>query len=129
MYDRLFGGTKFLATTRALDAAALRQQVFAHNLANLTTPGFKRQEVQFETMLNRALEQQNNPCAPAGCQPVADVKPRLVTITTTGERADGNNVNLESESVQMAINAIRFEVLSQSVGGTFRALKSVINGR
>lgn len=129
MYDRLFGGDRFLAVTRALDASAMRQQVISHNLANVNTPGFKRQEVQFETELTRALAQKQNPCAPAGCRPVAEIRPRTVTITQTGERTDGNNVNLESESVQMAVNALRFEVLSQSIGGTFRAFKSVINGR
>lgn len=129
MYDRIFGGDRFVAVTRALDASALRQQVIAHNLANVNTPGFKRQEVQFETELNRALAQKQNPCAPAGCSTVSELRPHVVTIAETGERADGNNVNLESENVQMAVNALRFEVLSQSIGGTFRALKSVINGR
>jgi flagellar basal-body rod protein FlgB len=129
MQDKLFGGDRFVAITRALDAAALRQQVIAHNLANVNTPGFKRQAVQFETELNRALAQKQNPCAPAGCKPVAGIRPQVVTITNTGERTDGNNVNLESESIQMATNALRFEVLSQSVGGAFRAMRSVINGR
>jgi flagellar basal-body rod protein FlgB len=129
MYDKLFGGDRFVAITRSLDTAALRQQVIAHNLANVNTPGFKRQEVQFETELSRALAQKQNPCAPANCKPVAGIRPQVVTITETGERTDGNNVNLESESIQMATNALRFEVLSQSVGGTFRALRSVINGR
>lgn len=129
MYERMFGGDRFIATTRALDASALRHQTIAHNLANISTPGYKRQEVQFETALTRALAQNKNACAPNGCSPVAGVKPQVVTINETGERSDGNNVNLESENIQMAINALRYEVLSQSVGGTFRALRSVINGR
>lgn len=129
MYDRLFGGDRFIAVTRALDAAALRHQVIAHNLANVNTPGFKRQEVQFETELQRALAQKRNPCLPPGYNPLQEVRPRVITITQTSERNDGNNVNLESETTQMAVNALRYEVLARSIGGTFRSLKTVINGR
>ena len=55
--------------------------------------------------------------------------PSVVTINTTSERADGNNVNMEMENVNLAINTLRFEVLSQSLGGYFGGLKTVINGR
>ncbi len=124
MIDRLFGGDTYAATTRALDAAALRQQVISHNLANANTPGFKRQEVQFENELSRAIAQHDNPCAPR----IQSVQPKVITIGNTSERADGNNVNLETEGINLAINALKFEALSQSVAGTFRALKTAIKG-
>lgn len=124
MIDRLFGGDTYAATTRALDATALRQQVISHNLANANTPGFKRQEVQFENELSRAIAQHDNPCAPR----IGSIQPKVITIGNTSERADGNNVNLETESINLAINALKFEALSQSVAGTFRALKTAIKG-
>ena len=124
MLERLFGGDAFQAQTRALDASALRHQAIAHNLANANTPRFKRQEVQFETELSRAL----NSSSKSGGASVSNVQPRLVTVNDTSGRADGNNVNLELESAKLAENAMRFEVLSQSVGGYFAGLKNVING-
>ena len=124
MLERLFGGDAFQAQTRALDASALRHQAIAHNLANANTPRFKRQEVQFETELSRAL----NATDKTGTGSVSSVQPRLVTVGGTSGRADGNNVNLELESAKLAENAMRFEVLSQSVGGYFSGLKNVING-
>ncbi len=124
MIDRLFGGDTYTAATRALDATALRQQVISHNLANANTPGYKRQEVQFENELSRAISQHDNPCAPR----INSVRPRVITVGNTSERADGNNVNLETESVNLAINALKFEALAQSVAGTFRALKTAIKG-
>ncbi len=128
MLERLFGGDEFAATSRALDAAALRQEVTAHNLANVNTPGFKRQEVQFETQLSHALAQQNNPCS-TGATSVENVQPTVVTISQTGSRADGNNVDLEAENVKLAENTLRFETLSQVIAGNFSSLKSVIAGR
>ena len=41
---------------RALDAESLRFQVRAHNLANVNTPGYKRQDVEFETYLTAELD-------------------------------------------------------------------------
>ncbi len=128
MLDKIFGGDVFVASTHALDASALRQQTIAHNLANANTPGFKRQEVQFEDRLSRALAHRSDPCA-AAREAVSAVQPSIVTVGGTSERADGNNVNMETENVNLAANTLRFEVLSQSVAGYFTGLKTVINAR
>lgn len=129
MIERLFGGDSFLAKTRALDAAALRQEVIAHNLANANTPNFKRQDVVFETRLAQALQKQNDPCAARLSEPIANIQPKVVTVNTTSTRTDGNNVDLELENVNLATNTLRFEVLSQSIAGYFSSLKEVIAGR
>jgi flagellar basal-body rod protein FlgB len=126
MFEKIFGGNGYLAQTRALDAASLRHQVISHNLANSNTPNYKRQDVQFESQLSQALDQSARSGGHDSC--VAKVRPQVVTLRTTSSRLDGNNVNLESENVAMAENTLRYEVLSQSVGGYFGALKSVING-
>jgi flagellar basal-body rod protein FlgB len=128
MLERLFGGDTFVAATKALDAAALRHQTIANNLANVNTPGYKRQDVQFEAQLSRALEQSQAPCSRI-CDPLASVQPTVVTQSATSERSDGNNVDIETENVNLAVNTLRFETLTQSVGGYFSGLKSVINGR
>lgn len=127
MLDKLFGGDKYAAMTRALDAASLRQQVISHNLANANTPNYKRQEVQFESQLARALAKANDPCAPA-CEPVSTLRPRIVTLNTTSTRTDGNNVNMELEMSNLSINTLRYEGITQSVGGYFSSLKNVISG-
>ena len=124
MIEKIFGGDTFIASARALDAAALRQQVIAHNLANANTPRFKRQDVQFEAQLSQALDRKQT----GGESSVSSVAPRVITVGATSTRPDGNNVNMELESVKLAENAIRFEVMSQSVGSYFSGLKMVING-
>ena len=40
---------------KAADASALRNEVLSNNIANIDTPGYKRQDVDFETQLRRAL--------------------------------------------------------------------------
>ena len=127
MLDRIFGGDAFVAQTRALDASSLRQQLIANNLANVNTPGFKRQDVAFERKLSQALAQRRLQGA-AGDNPVDHVRPQVVTQSGS-QRADGNNIDMESENVNAAINTIRYEALSQMVGGYFTGLKAAINGR
>ncbi len=127
MFDKIFGGDTYTAQTRALDASTLRHQVISHNLANANTPNYKRQEVLFEAQLSSALDRRDRGGA-MGASAVSKVQPQVVTVGGTSTRADGNNVNLESESVSLAENTLRYEVLSQSVGGYFSALKSVISG-
>ena len=129
MLDKLFGSTGFQATTHALDASALRHEVLANNLANINTPGYKRQEVRFEEKLSSLLAQQRNPTIAAAAPSLASLKPEVVTVSNTTTRADGNNVDPEVENMAVAINELRFGVLAQSAAGYFTNLKSVISGR
>ena len=127
MLDRLFGGDSFIAQSRALDAAALRHQIIANNLANVNTPGYKRQDVTFESQLSRALSEHHS--GGFGENPVDSVQPEVVTQNSTSMRQDGNNVDMESENVNAAINTLRFETLTQTVSGYFGGLKAAITGR
>jgi flagellar basal-body rod protein FlgB len=128
MLDKLFGGDGFVAITHALDAASLRHQVIANNLANVNTPGYKRQEVQFETQLSQALAQRDNPCA-AATTPLSAIQPQIVTVGSTSQRSDGNNVDMETEMTNLAANSLDYQVLSQSITGYFMDLKAVIKGQ
>jgi len=128
MLDRIFGGDGFVAQTHALDAASLRQQAIAHNLANVNTPGYKRQDVTFESQLSHALlEHRTARDVDEGA--VERVRPQVVTPTTASMRADGNNVDMEAENVNSAINTLKYEALTQMVGGYFTGLKAAISGR
>ncbi len=129
MIEKLFGGDNFIAQTRALDAAAMRHQASAHNLANVNTANYKRQEVVFENRLTSALSRSKDSSGRTMGEAVSSVRPQLISINTTSSRPDGNNVDMEAENVNMAINTLKFEAISQNVGGFFAALKSVINGR
>ena len=40
---------------KAADAAAMRNELIANNIANQDTPGYKRQDVDFEGQLKKAM--------------------------------------------------------------------------
>jgi len=102
---------------QAIDAASLRQQVLAHNLANAMTPGFKRSRVDFETELARALAAGKNP---------DQVRPLVVQEADSIGRADGNNVDVEAESAKMAANQIWYSALTRQISDHFSRLRMVI---
>lgn len=97
----------------ALGAAALRQEALSHNLANLNTPGFKRLQVRFEDELRSAT-------APDA------VRPRVVRDTLTSGRPDGNNVDLERESVLIAENQIHYAALTRQMSEHLNRIRLVI---
>ncbi|MFS8523421.1 MAG: flagellar basal body rod protein FlgB [Limnochordales bacterium] len=118
---------------RAMDAAVLRQQVAADNIANVNTPGFRRRLVRFEDELARAVRGRGvtgvltNPRhIPVGTAPVSRVRPRVVRDDTSVMRNDGNNVDIDRE---MAINAaaeLLYAALTQVTSARYRMLRSAI---
>jgi flagellar basal-body rod protein FlgB len=73
------GGTTALLSL-ALDAAVLRQQAAAHNLANANTPGFRPVRVRFEEHLARLAGEPGqvaplNPAELAGLGPTLETAP------------------------------------------------------
>jgi len=117
---------------RGLDAASLRQQVTAHNLANLNTPRFQRSDVSFEDELLRAKGQIDTPLFRTHerhfpVPPAPEVVPQIKQDTTTVRRIDGNNVDLEREMLNLVSNQLRYNTYVQRLSGRFDTWRYVIN--
>ena len=117
---------------KGLDAAMLRQQVTAHNLANLNTPGFQRSDVSFEEELARAKAKSDTKLLrthekhfPLPQDP--DLAPRIKTDTTTVRRIDGNNVDLEREMLNLVSNQLRYNAYVQRLNKRFDNWRYVIS--
>ena len=114
---------------KAMDASWLRNEAISNNLANADTPGYKRQDVNFETQLAKALRSSRYKTMDAK---VADVKMnRLNPIAYTdyagfSYRIDGNNVDPDTEGVYLAKNQVVYQGLYQSVNEEFKNLQAVM---
>ncbi|MDE6319332.1 MAG: flagellar basal body rod protein FlgB [Lachnospiraceae bacterium] len=114
---------------KAMDASWLRNEAISNNLANADTPGYKRQDVNFEVQLAKALRQSRYKSMDAK---VADMKlNRLNPIPYTdyagfSYRIDGNNVDPDTEGVYLAKNQVVYQGLYQSVSEEFKNLKAVM---
>jgi len=98
----------FDVTSSALEVAIQgteqRQGVLANNLANVNTPNFKRSDVSFQGALASALQSSN------GDTSVVDNTALTTTSdSSTSMRADGNNVDVDVESANLAKNQLLFD--------------------
>ena len=89
---------------RLMSAATTRRDVLANNIASQNLPGYRRQDVQFEELLFKELQNGRD-----GSQ-LEDIKPQVVTDWETPARADGNNVSPEQEASLVTENRIRYEL-------------------
>ena len=114
---------------KAADASWIRNEAIANNIANVDTPGYKRQDVNFEEQLRKAMK--NSRYASID-ERVANVDlERLNPITyrdhsTLSYRLDGNNVDIDTENVELASNQIRYQGLTDSITKHFQGLQSVM---
>lgn len=121
----LFNNDMIHLTLKGLDAVALRQKTIAHNMANINTPGFKRSEVKFEEKLDQVLKTRGRDGLSTA--DLRMLEPEVVRVEGTTQRQDGNNVNLEVEISQMAINLLLYQSLVQQLTGRMDSLRYVIN--
>ena len=133
MLEDVFKNTYLLK--RSLDASWLRNKVISNNIANVDTPGYKGQKVQFEEFLSQAIDNKavqgvitNEKHIPIGAGSIGRLNAKVVTDNSTSMRLDGNNVDIESEMAQMAKNNIMYNALIQKISGEFSKLRTAING-
>ena len=114
---------------KAADAAWLRNEAISNNIANVDTPGYKRQDVSFEAELEKALGMNRYESMDAK---VAGVKTsRLQARPYTdyegySYRLDGNNVDIENENVMLAENQLKYQGLLTSITQEFTNLQTVM---
>jgi len=114
---------------KAADASALRNQLIANNIANQDTPGYKRQDVNFEEQLRTAMRSSKYTSIDSK---VSNLRMRSLDAeqyTDYGEysyRLDGNNVDPEQEQVALAANQLKYQGLMASLSSEFSNLKAVI---
>lgn len=114
---------------KAADASWIRNEAISNNIANVDTPGYKRQDVNFEEQLRKAMK---NSRYISIDERVANVDlERLNPITyrdhsTLSYRLDGNNVDIDTENVELASNQIRYQGLTDSISKHFEGLQLVM---
>jgi flagellar basal-body rod protein FlgB len=126
MVDPIFQTDNYVLARKLLDAAVVRQEAVAANIANAETPGYRRMDVStdFATQLKARL-------AAGELASSADtLKPQLVEDPSARSlRPDGNSVELEHELLAMNKNAVEHEYLTEIITQNIKQLKMAISGR
>lgn len=114
---------------KAADASWIRNEVIANNIANVDTPGYKRQDVTFESELERALAGRRYITMDDKVANLSldKLEPRTYTdYASFSYRLDGNNVDVETENVILAKNQIKYEGLMKGISQEFQNIKNVM---
>ena len=114
---------------KASDASWLKQEAISNNIANQDTPGYKRKDVEFESVLEQELRHSKYTSLDSRVHNVNLNRLNVQTYTDSAGysyRVDGNNVDPEQEYVQLAAAQIQYNALIDSMNEEFSRIKSVI---
>lgn len=112
--------------SKAADAAWTRNEILSNNLANNDTPGYKRKDVTFESYLFEELASVSNSSLRKKVDDVdlENLDAKVYTdYSTLSYRLDGNNVDIDTENVELASNQIKYNALLDSIKYEFNMLK------
>jgi len=136
VFERLFDIPVVSALKKGLEGAAVRHRAIANNIANVSTPGYKRQVVSFEQELWKALEG-----SPAGLKTshpkhvgggagaISAVRPALTLDEKSVIRVDENTVNIDQEMVDLAKNSAEYAQRAEILNRLYGQIKAAIRGQ
>ena len=112
---------------KACDASWTRNSLISNNIANVDTPGYKRKDLRFEEYLANQVS-----LGTSLDEEIANIDLDTLTGTTYTDygmvsyRLDGNNVDIDTESAELAKNQIKYYTMLDSVSQEFSRLKMVV---
>lgn len=117
---------------KALDGTWQRQRAISNNIANHETPGYKAIKVDFENSLDQEIRKLENSIPTRekiieGIETLKDSEISVFSDDSTSNRADGNNVDLDLENIEMAKTQIQYQYLTRSMTDMFSRLRYAIS--
>lgn len=116
---------------RGLQVEALRRDVHMQNIANLNTPGYKRQIVRFEDQLQEVRARL--PLRRTDSRHVSSrrtvAEPVVETAADTAVRPDGNSVDADRELAELTGTALRYNAYLETLSRELKTLRTVVQGR
>ena len=114
---------------KAADASWLRNQAIANNIANVDTPGYKREDITFEKELKKALKYSHFDTMDEKVKNLRTDQLQARTYkdyNSLSYRLDKNNVDIDTENEMLAKNQLVYEGLMNSVSNEFSNLRTAM---
>ena len=121
-----------LLTQKTLDVSWARQKIALDNIANVDTPGYKAKYILFEDELRKKLsrfEGKERVKKSDVRDAIKDSRMRLRQKEEESMRADGNNVNLDVEELEIVRNTYQYQYALRQISDQFSRLRVAIEGR
>ena len=119
--------TNLLSTLESyLKLTATRGQTISANMANIDTPGYRTRDIDFEAELQRASTVAAGVAQFDGG--ATKLSPAAHEVSGLMERPDGNNVNIDRESLLLSQTQLQYQIGVQLVKHQFHQILSAISG-
>ncbi|MGH9558216.1 MAG: flagellar basal body rod protein FlgB [Bryobacteraceae bacterium] len=96
-----------------MDLLSARQRLVASNIANADTPGYKTQDIDFQSDFMSLASGE---------------EPQVVQLQGLKIKPDGNNVDIDREARLLAENQMRFNLASVLVKTNLKTVQEAIQG-
>ncbi len=117
---------------KALDFSSLKMKVIGKNIANATTVGYRRKDVEFVNVFddeNNKLKIDDSRHIPSGDSALTSESELRVVDDPDSDKVSGfNNVDIDKEMAELAENNIMFRFAARRMNQYFRDLQAVIKG-
>ncbi len=114
--------TNLNVMNKVLDATVLRKSVIDENISNADTPGYKRKDVKFETLLLEEINKNGYKKLD-----INNIDPTIyVDKANFSYRMDENNVDIDVEMVENAKVQLRYNTLIERTSAQIERYKSIL---
>ncbi|OXS27388.1 MAG: flagellar basal-body rod protein FlgB [Acetobacterium sp. MES1] len=121
---------------KALDGTWQRQKATSNNIANSETPGYKAVKVNFEDSLKAEINKLKTTSTGSSTafldkmESIESIENSKISVYegATSSRLDENNVDLESENIDMSKSVLQYYYLVRGVSDSYSRLKYAVNG-
>ena len=92
-----------------------RQQLIVSNMANIDTPGYHTQDLDFQRVMQQVINEGGATMTPASQE-----------VVGLPERPDGNNVNVDREGMLLSQTQLQYQMGVQLIKAEFHKLLTAI---
>lgn len=107
---------------KAIEASLTRKDLISQNIAHADTPGYKRQDIDFESLLAREVQKNGKENID-----IQRLSPKIYTDhQTSAYRMDGNNVDIQVERSEESKVEMRYNTLVSRITSQLGRLESTL---
>lgn len=115
-----YDSSKFKILEAGIQLSMMQQQLSTQNIANIETAGYKSKSLTFDSVLSAAQNDANS-------SEVSKIRASIVTSDAASTQTNGNNVDLEAESLSLYKAYSQYSMLLGRISGEFNKYSYVLN--
>lgn len=107
---------------KAITATMVRKSVISQNISNVDTPGYKRKDVEFESILQKEIKKSEG-----NELNLRAIEPKIyIDYSNSSYRLDGNNVDIDVEMAEEAKVSARYNALITRVNSQLGRFSTIL---